>query len=152
MIPIPGLLNNIYEQIVQYCIDNGIFVSKKLINGMVFEKEMNIQSYLRNPKLPRYTLDNSSEEVDEIIETDDKVIVVDYKVTTDDELVLSRTNMNNITEIIEKFKKYFKKEVEYIVVYNGETKHNKIQFKNVKEFLNEIEEIDYHKEKTIKWI
>lgn len=152
IIPIPGLLNRIYKQIVQYCLDNGIFISKKLINGMVFEKEMNIQSYLRNPGIPRYTLDNSSEEVDEIIETDDKVIVVDYKVTTDDELVLSRTNMSNINEIIEKFKNYFKKEVKYIVVYNGGTKYNKIQFKNIHEFLSETEEIDYHKEKVIEWI
>lgn len=152
IIPIPGLLNNIYEQIVQYCLDNGIFISKKLINGMIFEKEMNIQSYLRNPRLPRYTLDTSSEEVDEIIETDKEIIVIDYKVTNDDELILSRTNMNNISEIMEKFRKYFNKEVKYIVAYNGETNHNKIQFKNVKEFLNEIEEIDYHKEKTIKWI
>lgn len=152
MIPIPGLLNNIYEQIVKYCIENEIFISKKLINGMIFEKEMNIQSYIRNPRLPRYTLDTSSEEVDEVIETDREVIVVDYKVTNDDELVLKRTNMNNINEIIDKFEKYFKKEVKYIIAYNGETKYNKIQFKNVKEFLSEIEEIDYQKEKVIKWI
>ena len=77
---------------------------------------------------------------------------MDYKVTDDDELVLSRTNMSNINEIIEKFKNYFKKEVKYIVVYNGETKYNKIQFKNVKKFLSGIEEIDYQKEKAIKWI
>lgn len=50
---------------------------------------MNIQFYLRNPKLPRYTLDTSSEEVDEIIETGKEIIIVDYKVTDDDELVLS---------------------------------------------------------------
>lgn len=50
IIPIPGLLNKIYEQIVQYCMDNGIFISKKLVNGLIFEKEMNIQSYLRNLK------------------------------------------------------------------------------------------------------
>lgn len=78
-------------------------------------------------------MDTSSEEVDEIIETGKEIIIiVDYKVTDDDELVLSRTNMSNINEIIEKFKNYFKKEVKYIVVYNGETKYNKIQFKNVK--------------------
>ena len=153
IIPIPGLLNRIYKQIVQYCIDNEIFVSQKLVNGLIFEKEMNIQSFLRNPGLPRYTLDTSSEEeVDEIIETDKKVIIVDYKVTNDDELVLSRTNIRKIEEIIEKFEKYFKKEVNYIVVYKGETKYNKVQFKNVQEFLNEIEEIDYHKEKVVKWI
>lgn len=152
IIPIPGLLNRIYKQIVQYCIYNEIFVSQKLVNGLIFEKEMNIQSFLRNPGLPRYTLDTSSEEVDEIIETDKKVIIVDYKVTNDDELVLSRTNIRKIEEIIEKFEKYFKKEVNYIVVYKGETKYNKVQFKNVQEFLNEIEEIDYHKEKVVKWI
>lgn len=152
IIPIPGLLNKIYEQIVQYCMDNGIFISKKLFNGLIFEKEMNIQSYLGNPKLPRYTLDTSSEEVDEIIETGKEIIIVDYKVTDDDELVLSRTNMSNINEIMEKFKNYFKKEVKYIVVYNGETEYNKIQFKNVKKFLSGIEEIDYQKEKAIKWI
>lgn len=60
--------------------------------------------------------------------------------------------MSNINEIIEKFKNYFKKEVKYIVVYNGETKYNKIQFKNIHEFLSETEEIDYHKEKVIEWI
>lgn len=38
------------------------------------------------------------------------------------------------------------------MVYKGETKYNKVQFKNVQEFLNEIEEIDYHKEKVVKWI
>lgn len=152
MIPIPGILTEIYRQIVEYCIDNNIFISKRLVDGMIFEKEMNVQSYLRNSTLPRYTLDTDSIEVDEIVETGTKIIVVDYKISDDSDLILTRININKIEEIKEKIEKYFKKEVEYAIVYNGETKYNEVQFKNIEEFLNEIERIKYEKEKVLEWI
>lgn len=152
IIPIPGILTEIYRQIVKYCINSNIFISKRLVNGIIFEKEMNVQSYLRNPELPRYTLDTDSIEVDEIVETDTKIIVVDYKIPDDSDLILTRVNINKIEEIKEKIKKYFKKEIEYMIVYNGETKYNEVQFKNIEEFLNEIESISYRKEEVLKWI
>ena len=152
IIPIPRILTDLYNKIMYYCQNKNIFYSKKQIKGLLFEKEMNVQSYLTNSKLKRYTLDTSYEEVDEIIELPNNISVIDYKISDDIELLKSRINLQNINNIKEILSKHFKKEIYYKIVYNGDTKSETLQFQNKNDFLNELKNIEINKECGISWI
>lgn len=138
LITIPGILEYIYRNIINFCENNNIFYSKRLIKGKLFEKNMNIQSYLANKNILRYNIDLVDCEFDEIIDIDNKLIVIDYKVSDDLELIYSRIKYNKIQDSLNKLIK--NKEYEYRIIYKGETEiKDNIKFQNYIEFLKEIE-------------
>ena len=134
LIVIPGILEYLYGIITEYCINNNIFFSKRAINGFLFEKNMNIQSYLVNNQLKRYHLELADMEFDEIIQIGpNKYLIVDYKVTNDIELLKNRLE---IDKAINKLKNIFGEvEFEYRIVFQGNTtKYKGIKIQNTLEF------------------
>lgn len=151
LIVIPGILEYLYGIITEYCINNNIFFSKRAINGFLFEKNMNIQSYLVNNQLKRYHLELTDMEFDEIIQIEpNKYLIVDYKVTNDIELLKNRLE---IDKAINKLKNIFGEvEFEYRIVFQGNTaKYKGIKIQNTLEFLKEMGKLEVHRDPTISW-
>lgn len=151
LITIPGILEYIYSMITEYCTNNNIFFSKRAINGFLFEKNMNIQSYLANNQLKRYHLELNDMEFDEIIKVGtNKYLVIDYKVSNDVETLKNRLE---IDRIIPKLKNIFgEQEFEYRIIYKGNTiEYRNIQIQNNLEFLREISKTEVKNEPILDW-
>lgn len=151
LITIPGILEYLYGIIMEYCINNNIFFSKRAINGFLFEKNMNIQSYLVNNQLKRYHLELDDIEFDEIIQIEsNKYLVIDYKVSNDIEVLKNRLEIEKTNQ---KLKNIFQKaEFEYRIVFQGDTTRNKgVKIQNTLEFLREIGKMEEYSDPIISW-
>lgn len=140
-------INNLVEN---YCTNNNLFINKGQLKGIEFERFMNSQVILTNNVNEIGHFEKGSMELDDIILKDNKLIMVDYKLTDKLEIAFEHYN-NSIKKIIKNIiidKTNLK--VEELVVYKGKTDEYKgIQFKNYKEYLKELNSIESNQ---LSWI
>lgn len=140
-------INNLVEN---YCTNNNLFINKGQLKGIEFERFMNSQVILTNNINEIRHFEKGSMELDDIILKDNKLIMVDYKLTDKLEIAFKHYN-NSIKRIIKNIlidKTNLK--VEELVVYRGKTDDYKgIQFKNYKEYLKELNNTEYNQ---LSWI
>ena len=140
-------INNLVEN---YCANNNLFINKGQLKGIEFERFMNSQVILTNNINEIRHFEKGSMELDDIILKDNKLIMVDYKLTDKLEIAFEHYN-NPVKKIIKNIlidKTNLK--VEELVVYRGKTDDYKgIQFKNYKEYLKELNNTEYNQ---LSWI
>lgn len=140
-------INNLVEN---YCMNNNISLNKGQMKGIEFERFMNSQVILTNNINEIRHFEKGSMELDDIILKDNKLTMVDYKLTDKLEIAFEHYN-NSIKKIIKNIlidKTNLK--VEELVVYKGKTDEYKgIQFKNYKEYLKELNNT---KNNQLSWI